>query len=165
MKNCFSASLLFLKVGFTELRFNLLLTQQPLGLDWERCCDESVCKITAELTAALEVDRLILSFCFDIWSLLHRMIDAEHALLLRFTAKLTFNTSDLILLSDNQLLLCEPTLTGNTDDIVMLRTWFWLSSCFVRILNCCWQCSAVFSAVFDTLNEWIEPSTEFAKGQ
>jgi len=53
--------------GFAELLSALLPATRPLGLDRG---NGAICKITTVFTAALEVDVLILSFCFDIRSLL-----------------------------------------------------------------------------------------------
>lgn len=66
---------------------------RPLDSDWERSRDESVCKITTELIAALGVDVLIPSFCLDIRSLLRMiiLIDGCCKILPRFTAKLASN--------------------------------------------------------------------------
>lgn len=109
--------------GFAELLSGLLPATRPLGLDRG---NGAVCKVTTELTAALEVDVLILSFCFDIRSLLRSMKSAGWgcALLPRAAAKSASNAPDLFWLVDNRRLLRGATLAGGGGDIVVLGPWF-----------------------------------------
>lgn len=112
--------------GFAELLSGLLPATRPLDLDSERRGNEAVRKITTELTAALEVDVLILSFCFDIRSLLRSMKSAGWgcALLPRAAAISASNAPDLFWLVDNRRLLRGATLAGGGGDIVVLGPWF-----------------------------------------
>ena len=106
--------------GFPQLLSGLVPATRPLGLDRG---NGAVCKITTELNAALEVDVLLLSFCFDIRSLLRSMtsIGWGCAFLSSSVAKSASNAPDLFWLIDNRRLLRGATLAGEGGDIVVLR--------------------------------------------
>lgn len=110
------SSLFDIPRGFTKLVTDVLPARRPLGLDRRR--NGSVCKNTADITAALEVDVLILSFRLDIRSLLRRMIGGKRTLSPLSTAELGSNAPDVFSLLDNRLLLRGATLAGNSGDIV-----------------------------------------------
>lgn len=99
--------------------------------------NEAICQITTELNAALEVDVLILSFYFDIQSLLRSItsIGWNYVFLPSSTAKSASNASDFFWLIDNRRLLREATLVGGGGDIVMLRPWFWISLRSARLFD------------------------------
>ena len=138
-------------------------TKWFINLNWKRCCNKSVCKITVEFATALKVNVFIFFFCLNIQLFLCRMIDKESTFLFRFTVKLTFNALNLFSLLNNWMLLDKTTSADSCDDIVVLEFWFWLSSYIMKILNCCWWCNAFISEAFDTLNKWIKSNSEFAE--
>lgn len=85
---------------------------------WTDVATDLCVKNTTDITAALEVDVLILSFRLDIRSLLRRMIGGERTLSLLSTAELGSNAPDVFSYLDNRLLLRGATLAGNSGDIV-----------------------------------------------
>ena len=74
-----------------------------------------------------------------------------------------FNAPDLFWLVDSRRLLREATLTDGGGDIVVLRPWFWTSSRSAGIFDGHRGRGVFLPAAFDTFNEWIGPSTEFAE--
>ena len=108
--------------GFSQLLSGLVPATRPLGLDRG---NGAVCKITTELNAALEVD-VLLSFCFDIQSLLSSMtsIGWGCAFLSSSAAKSASKAPDLFWLVDNRRLLRGAISVGGGGDMVMLRLWF-----------------------------------------
>lgn len=91
---------------------------RPLGLDRG---NGAVCQITTEPNAILEVDIFILSFCFDIRSLLRSMILVgwTYIFLSSSTTKSAFNVSNFFWLIDNWRLLRGAKLIGGGSNIVI----------------------------------------------
>ena len=113
--------------------------------------NESVCETTMEFTAPLDADMFILSFYWDIRSLLREPISASSAV-------------NLFWLLDSRLLLREETLVGKSDvNVIVLEPWSASFTGSAKILDCRRGRSAFLPAAFDTLDEWIGSSAEFAE--
>lgn len=146
-KNLLSCLFIIL-CDFINLISDLLLTRWSLNVEWVNCWNGFNCKIMVESTAAQEIDVFILFFCLDIWSLLCRITDDEHALSLKSTAELVSNTSDLFSLLDD-CLLWHGVIMADSDEVIVLRPWLWLSPYSVRILICFYWHDVFLSTVFN----------------